>query len=119
MTAPGGGAWGALINGVICGGGEGRSTKKPDPCASVFGCSSRVHMGPVLLFGAAPSRAVAVVSAEPRAYFFFLAIVSFATFFVAAAVFFAMSSSCFNGLVSSRTSWIRARALKLTSVLQN
>jgi hypothetical protein len=79
-------------------------------------------MGPVLLFGAAPSRAVAVVSAEPRAYFFFLAIVSFATFFVAAAVFFAflaMSSSCFNGLVSSRTSWIRARALKLTSVLQN
>jgi hypothetical protein len=39
--------------------------------------------------------------AEPRAYFFFLAVVFFATFFVAVAVlfaffaFFAMSSSCF------------------------
>jgi hypothetical protein len=63
--------------------------------------------------------------AEPRAYFFFLAVVFFVTFFVAAAVFFAffaffaMSSSCFNGLVSSRTSWIGARAIKLTSGLQN
>ena len=30
--------------------------KKPDPYASVFGCSSRVHMGPVLLLGTAFSR---------------------------------------------------------------
>jgi hypothetical protein len=63
---------------------------------------------------------------EPRAYFFFLAVVFFATFFVAAAAvffaffaFFAMSSSCFNDLVSSRTSWIGARAIKLPSCLQN
>jgi hypothetical protein len=54
-----------------------------------------------------------------RAYFFFLAVVFFATFFVAAAVFlafFAMSSSCFNGLTSSHTSWIGAHAIKLASV---
>jgi hypothetical protein len=54
-----------------------------------------------------------------RAYFFFLAVVFFATFFVAAAVFlafFAMSSSCFNGPMSSRTSWIGARAIKLTQL---